>query len=146
VRAPIAEKLAEPRKSIERIQATPRKGFTKPQRQAVLEKCNGCCAACGDELQPGWHIDHIEELADGGAHEFANWRALCPPCHRAKSAKMVSARAKPNRIRKREEEGPPPPQIRSRNEWPKNQKLRSRNDLKRNGAARFSKTRDWRPA
>jgi len=126
VRTPIAEKLAELRKAIARIEATPRKGFTKKQRQAVWEKYEGHCAGCDDELQPGWHIDHIEELADGGAHEFANWRALCPPCHRDKTARMVSLRAKPNRIRKREEEGAKPATLHSRSEWPKGRKLQSR--------------------
>lgn len=123
MRAPIAEKLVELRKAIARIEATPRKGFTKKQRQAVWEKYEGHCAGCDDELQPGWHIDHIEELADGGAHEFANWRALCPPCHRDKTARKITARAKPNRIRKREEEGAKPAQIHSRNEWPRGQKI-----------------------
>lgn len=126
MKAPIAEKLAELRKAIARIEATPRKSFTKKQRQAVWEKYDGHCAGCDDELQPGWHIDHIEELADGGAHEFANWRALCPPCHRDKSARMVSSRAKPNRIRKREEEGAKPATLKSRSEWPKGRKLQSR--------------------
>lgn len=76
MRAPVAEKLAELRKAIQRIEATPRKGFTKAQRATVSEMFNGCCAGCEEALEPGFHIDHVKELADGGDHALHNWQPL----------------------------------------------------------------------
>lgn len=128
MRAPVAEKLAELRKEIGRImvEKTPRKGFTRKQREAVLEAQQGRCGGCEADLEPGFHIDHVKALADGGAHEPANWLGLCPPCHKRKTAREVTARAKTERIRTREQEGPKPSRIHSRNEWPKGRKLQSR--------------------
>lgn len=53
---------------------------------AHLFRCAGC-GASGGRL----YVDHIVELADGGApYEQANLRPLCGSCH---TAKTVTARA-----------------------------------------------------
>lgn len=82
--------------------------FTKAQRQLVLEKYEGHCAHCRDELQPGWPIDHIKPWADGGLHTLSNWCALCVPCHLVKTGAENRARAKPNRLREIEINGREP--------------------------------------
>lgn len=127
-RTPIAEKLAELRAACDRIivEKTPRKGFTKAQRKAVWEAQGGRCGGCEADLQPGFHIDHVRPLADGGAHDPGNWLALCPPCHQRKTSGEATQRAKTERIRKREAEGQKPSRIRSRNEWPKGQRIPSK--------------------
>lgn len=118
MRAPIAEKLAELRKIIERIEATPRKGFTAKQRAAVFKAYDGLCAGCDEPLKPGWQIDHIKELCDGGAHEPSNWQPLCGPeqngCHQGKTSKHRTSKAKADRIVKREEHGKKPSRIQGR--------------------------------
>lgn len=114
MRAPIASKLAELRKAIERIEKTPRKGFTPKQRREVYEAAEGRCSACENALTSGFQIDHVIALALGGAHEPGNWVAICVDCHKRKSAGDVKRIAKVNRITKRETEGQPVSQIRSR--------------------------------
>lgn len=112
MRAPVAEKLAELRAKIGRIPPfkTPRKGFSAKQRQAVFDAYDGVCAGCDEPLLPGWEVDHIKELADGGAHEPSNWQPLCGRnqngCHQGKTSAFNRGKAKPNRIAKREAEGP----------------------------------------
>jgi 5-methylcytosine-specific restriction endonuclease McrA len=139
MRAPIATKLAELRQAIERIEATPRKGFTPAQRKAVFEAYDGHCAGCDEPLKKGWEVDHIKELRDGGAHELSNWQALCGRdqngCHQGKTSAFARSRAKSARIVKRETEGAPVSRLKSRNEWPKARKLQSR------GFRRFIPTR-----
>lgn len=61
------------------------------------------CARCGVVVQNAdpmdgtdlvpWEADHIVALEDGGAHEVANFQALCVPCHREKTAAEATARA-----------------------------------------------------
>lgn len=132
MKTPIAEKLAELRKAIGQIppHKTPRQSFTPKQRAGVWSAYDGLCAGCEEPLQPGWQIDHIKEIDDGGAHEPSNWQPLCGKqqngCHIGKTAAWRTRKAKADRIRKREEEGPKPAQIQSRNEWPKGRKLESR--------------------
>lgn len=36
--------------------------MTKKERQQVFDKYGGRCAYCGEELQKGWHVDHIEPI------------------------------------------------------------------------------------
>lgn len=114
MRAPLAEKLAELREKVGRIPAfkTPRKSFTPKQRRMVFDAYDGLCAGCDEPLMRGWEVDHIKELADGGAHEPANWAPMCSReqngCHQRKTSAFVSAKAKPDRIAKREARGPKP--------------------------------------
>lgn len=50
-----------------------------------LQSCK--CAACKVSLQHGYHIDHIEPLARGGANSDSNIQLLCPTCNVRKSAR-----------------------------------------------------------
>jgi len=36
--------------------------MTKIERQQVFDKYEGHCAYCGEKLQKGWHVDHIEPI------------------------------------------------------------------------------------
>ena len=53
-------------------------------------------------LRRARHVDHIEELADGGSfHEWSNLRALCEECHKVKTNKMRAVRAARRRAEKK---------------------------------------------
>lgn len=47
----------------------------------VLQR--GKCAVCREHLSK-YHLDHIEPLALGGAHDDKNLQLLCPPCNMTK--------------------------------------------------------------
>ena len=66
------------------------------RRAAVLEAAHGLCALCQAQgrLTLAAEVDHIHELADGGADTDDNLQALCIPCHRAKSLASRSARSR----------------------------------------------------
>ncbi|MGP1675929.1 MAG: HNH endonuclease signature motif containing protein [Burkholderiales bacterium] len=55
-------------------------------RLMVLQqgKCPVCCI---DLRESGYHLDHIEALSKGGAHEDSNIQLLCPPCNQCKHVK-----------------------------------------------------------
>ena len=36
---------------------------------------------------PGYHVDHIRALADGGANDRTNLQLLCPTCNIKKGAR-----------------------------------------------------------
>ena len=40
-----------------------------------------------------WEVDHIDELADGGAFTLNNLQTLCVPCHKIKTAEQKRLRA-----------------------------------------------------
>ena len=70
-----------------------RRGMLRVERDALSYRFEHRCAACRSLLQPGWHVDHIAPLADGGAHDATNVQPLCAPCHTVKTARENSARA-----------------------------------------------------
>jgi 5-methylcytosine-specific restriction endonuclease McrA len=41
---------------------------------------------CQKTLSAFYEIDHIIRVADGGSNHISNLRALCPECHRRKTA------------------------------------------------------------
>ena len=49
-------------------------------------------------------LDHHLALIDGGSHEAANLRPICPGCHKPKSAKEHKANSKSKRLAKAREE------------------------------------------
>lgn len=63
--------------------------ITKKQREGIYDKYGGRCSYCGDELQKGWHIDHIEPILrrpDGSCdnpenENFDNLTPSCPSCN-----------------------------------------------------------------
>lgn len=42
--------------------------------------------------EAGYDIDHVLPLADGGSNDISNLQALCPSCHRVKTARENRAR------------------------------------------------------
>lgn len=90
------------------------------QRDRIFKRDRGVCAACGidteallqtassDEMralgfvvhepwiEPLWNMDHIVEVAMGGGGPFnpSNLQSLCSPCHRSKTARFNSSRAR----------------------------------------------------
>ena len=69
-----------------------RRGMLRVERDALSYRFEHRCAACKSLLQPGWHVDHVVPLADGGAHDATNVQPLCAPCHTVKTARENSAR------------------------------------------------------
>jgi hypothetical protein len=56
-------------------------------------------------LKPGYEVDHIVEMADGGSfHEWSNLRTLCEGCHLAKTNAMRAKRAEKRNAEKRANE------------------------------------------
>jgi 5-methylcytosine-specific restriction endonuclease McrA len=58
--------------------------ITKKQIDDLFAEQRGCCAICKKKLGKKRHIDHIEPLSKGGAHEIKNLQILCPPCNLTK--------------------------------------------------------------
>jgi 5-methylcytosine-specific restriction endonuclease McrA len=51
----------------------------------VLERDDGTCGICGGDVDPtDFHVDHVEPLALGGEHSYANVQAAHPDCNRRK--------------------------------------------------------------
>jgi len=62
--------------------------FNLRQRRALYLAANGRCERCGDELEEGWHADHVIPHSKGGATTIDNGQALCPDCNQTKSDTM----------------------------------------------------------
>ncbi|NHZ93534.1 hypothetical protein F2P45_31710 [Massilia sp. CCM 8733] len=43
--------------------------------------------------RPGYLVDHIKPLCEGGSDDDTNKQLLCAPCHDAKSAQEAAARS-----------------------------------------------------
>ena len=63
---------------------SPRKLFTKQERESISKKSDGKCNICGDTLT-NYQIDHIRPLSNGGSNDDTNLQALCIHCHREKT-------------------------------------------------------------
>jgi 5-methylcytosine-specific restriction endonuclease McrA len=97
----------------ERIEATPRKNFTKKQRAEAFLRANGRCEMCGEKIVGTFDIDHRIALHHGGAHDPSNWQIACRPCHVDKTRADVKASAKIKRIIKADTEPKKPSRIKS---------------------------------
>lgn len=53
-------------------------------RLIVLRRDRYHCYVCGEATAV--EVDHIVPIARGGSHELTNLAAVCPPCHRRKTA------------------------------------------------------------
>lgn len=53
-----------------------------------------------DPVAAKWHLDHIVPLIDGGSHGEENQQILCLTCHKEKTKKEASARAKNRKLNK----------------------------------------------
>jgi len=67
-------------------------------RACILRRDHRKCQLCGKWASD---VDHIVELADGGSwNDWANLRALCGKCHKAKTLMMRRARAEKKKAEK----------------------------------------------
>ena len=74
-----------------------------PRAYAEIVKRQGgiCTCGCGQQLGTdprAIEYDHIVALADGGQDHPSNLQALTKACHRAKSNREATARAKAGRL------------------------------------------------
>jgi 5-methylcytosine-specific restriction endonuclease McrA len=83
---------------------TCRKRPSKALKQAILDAQNHACRACGKPLADV-EYDHIQALGLGGDNRPENWAALCPRCHKIKTAGELKAMAKADRQRRYHETG-----------------------------------------
>ena len=94
-----------------------RPAITQAMRWAVLKEYGASvlCTECGDmTLLEEVQIDHHLALVDGGAHDVANIRPLCPRCHKVKSAREHVANCKAKRLLKKHSSPTPEGSIKSR--------------------------------
>lgn len=65
-------------------------------RLRLWSKCKGHCEACTRKILAGEKkaVDHITPLADGGEHDERNMQILCEGCHKLKTGKESTERAK----------------------------------------------------
>jgi len=79
----------------------------RPSRQlkaCILESQDGACLSCEEPLATV-EFDHIVPLGIGGGNAPDNWAALCPACHRTKTASDLRRIAKAKRQRRYHETG-----------------------------------------
>lgn len=65
-------------------------------RVRVFQRQDGCCAECGRKMAVAgepFEVDHVTALILGGENRETNLRALCGPCHRAKTAGDVAQKS-----------------------------------------------------
>lgn len=67
-----------------------RRTFNATERAALYLSAGGQCQGCGDALPSGWHADHVQPYARGGATDVVNGQALCPPCNLKKGTRLVT--------------------------------------------------------
>jgi 5-methylcytosine-specific restriction endonuclease McrA len=75
--------------------------FPAKIKDAAIARANGRCQDCGMPFagkKP--EIDHILPCALGGQPTLANARAICGPCHKAKTAADVKGIRKADRQRR----------------------------------------------
>ena len=66
------------------------------QRYTCATIPNYTCPMGGKPFdESGYDIDHIQELRHGGTNDITNLQALCPPCHRVKTARNHSKPQEP---------------------------------------------------
>jgi len=82
------------------VSSTKRRSLPTAVRHAVISAAGDNCQSCG-EATDQWEVDHIFPVHLGGGDEMDNLRAICIPCHRAKSARETTERAKADRVRRK---------------------------------------------
>ena len=65
--------------------------LTDPEQRALLfEAASGYCQACGDELDEGWHADHITPYSITGRTNVFEMQALCVSCNTKKGDRLIA--------------------------------------------------------
>ena len=79
---------------------TERKSISKAMRARVVLSYYGRCAVCCHKFEAGERIDidHIHQLATGGADDESNLRPLHPWCHKIKTREDAKVRGKIRRL------------------------------------------------
>lgn len=99
------------------VEATPRKGCSRKEREQVIAKSDGHCSYPGCESTDRLEIDHVIALFLGGKESIENYAALCYAHHKQKTALDQRLAAKVRRLRIKQE---------PREFWPKAQKFPKR--------------------
>uniref|UniRef100_UPI003F49949F HNH endonuclease n=1 Tax=Nocardia suismassiliense TaxID=2077092 RepID=UPI003F49949F len=73
------------------------RGVAQPQAERIRSRDRWTCQKCGE---PGYEVDHIENVAAGGSDADTNLWVLCQPCHQIKTADEAAA-GRAQRSRKR---------------------------------------------
>jgi hypothetical protein len=68
---------------------------TNDARTALQYRGDPCCVDCGSEAM--WEADHEIALEDGGDHTLENLKRRCLECHRKKTGRENTARARARR-------------------------------------------------
>lgn len=90
----MASRIATPAKR-ESVQIPDRPHISDKRRLAIYLRDGGRCQACNAKVGKGeYHIDHDEQRWLAGDDSDENLRVLCIPCHKPKTAKDASERAK----------------------------------------------------
>jgi len=56
------------------------------RKKAVAAAQGWRCKECNELLSAEYEVDHVLALCRGGSNEEGNLQALCPPCHKRKTA------------------------------------------------------------
>ncbi|PWW65615.1 DEAD/DEAH box helicase family protein [Actinokineospora spheciospongiae] len=74
------------------MSAGERRTFSGAERIALYLTADGRCEACGDDLETGFHGDHVIPYSKGGITDVVNGQALCPPCNLKKGNSSMTQR------------------------------------------------------
>jgi rubredoxin len=59
---------------------------SETKKKFVASSQNWLCANCKNQLDYTFEVDHTISLENGGTNDIHNLKALCPSCHRKKTA------------------------------------------------------------
>ena len=65
---------------------TTKRSVSETKKKYVASNQNWKCGKCQNQLNAFFEIDHVQSLEHGGSNEVNNLMALCPNCHREKTA------------------------------------------------------------
>lgn len=72
-----------------------RRRFNATEKFVMHANADGLCQACGIELNPGWHADHVIPHSKSGRTDIANAQALCSRCNLQKGSKIIMTQLRP---------------------------------------------------
>jgi hypothetical protein len=74
------------RKILQSGQKTNKRSVSETKKKYVASMQNWKCGHCTEQLNHTFEIDHCLSLQNGGTNDVNNLIALCPMCHREKTA------------------------------------------------------------